>query len=90
MSAIQVLRKHADRFEEFGDTPHKELFHAAKVCNACAMAAEAMESNNYKAWYREVHKTTRAVVVYGILSASTELTTNEYRLAIVLLDKDKP
>jgi len=37
-----------------------------------------------------VHKTTRAVVVYGILSASTELTTNEYRLAIVLLDKDKP
>lgn len=90
MSAIQVLRKQAARFEELGDTPHKELRPAAMVCNACAMAADALESNNYKAWYREVAAPVRSVVVYGILAASTDLTPNEYRLAIVLLDKDKP
>jgi len=88
MSAIDVLRKQASRFEEFGDTPHKELRPAAMVCNACGMAADALESGNYYAWYREVGKKVRAVVVYGILAASTELTTNEYRLAIVLLDKE--
>jgi hypothetical protein len=90
MSAIDVLRKQAARFDALANAGHLELHPAARVCNACAMAADALESGNYKAWYREVHKTTRAVVVYGILSASTELTTNEYRLAIVLLDKDKP
>ena len=90
MSAIQVLRTQAARFSEFGDTPHLELSRAAVVCNACAMAADALESGNYKAWYREVSKKLRDVVVWGVLSASTDLTPNEYRLAIVLLDKDKP
>lgn len=90
MSAIQVLRTQAARFSEFGDTPHKELRPAAMVCTACSIAADAMESGNYWVWYREVGKKVRAVVVYGILSASTDLTVNDYRLAIVLLDKDKP